>query len=163
MGKPLSAEKVAEIRRLAEAGLGRNEIAREAGVSVAAVTRHAPAGSFDRSSTAAAVKARQTDMAARRAVLAGKLLEDAERLRELLWKPSVVFAFGGKDNTYNEHAVDSPPFADKRTLMLSANTALMAHLRLVDHDSDGGVAHAESVLDQFMDAVAQRARELGAE
>ncbi len=163
MGEPLSAEKVREIVRLAAARVGRNEIARRLGVSVGAVTRHAPAGSFDRSATAAGVKARKTDMAARRAELASKLLGDAERIREGLWKPALVFNFGGKDNTYNDHTLDRPSFADQRNIILSANTALAAHLRLVDHDSDGGVAHAESVLDAFMDSVAQRARELGAE
>jgi|SRR6185503_2736156 len=156
----LSDETIAEVSRLAAAGVGRNEIARRLGISAGSVTAHAPAGSFDRRKTAEAVKARQLDMAARRAELAANLLEDAERLRAQLWEPALVYAFGGKDNDYNEHTLEEPGFADKRAIISSVSTAMAAHLRLVDHDSDGGVAHAESVLDQFMDAVAQRAAEI---
>lgn len=156
----LSGETIAEIRRLAGEGVGRNEIARRLGVSAGAVTAHAPAGAFDRSATAEAVRARQVDMAARRAELASNLLEDAARLREQLWVPALVYAFGGKDNDYNEHTLDEPSFADKRAIMSSVNTAMAAHLRLVDHDSDGGVAQATSVLDSFMDAVAERAAQI---
>lgn len=156
----LPSETVAEIQRLAAEGVGRNEIARRLGVSSSTVTAHAPAGSFDRTASAAATKARQLDMAARRAELAANLLSDAERLREQLWEPHLAYAFGGKDNDYNEHELAEPGPADKRALISSVSTAMAAHLRLVDHDSDGGVAHAESVLDSFMDAVAQRAAEI---
>lgn len=162
MGKPLPAVTVAEIVRLAGERVGRNEIARQLGVSVDSVTRHAPAGSFDRSATAAAVKARQIDMAARRAELAQDLLEDAARLRAQIWEPTKIYNFGGKDNTYAEMPVDEPPFEAKRTLMQATTTALAAHLRLIDHDSDGGLAHQESVIDQFMGMIADKARELGA-
>lgn len=159
----LSSETVAEIRRLAAEGVGRNEIARRVGVSSSTVTAYAPAGSFDRGASAAATKARQIDMAARRAELAANLLADAERLREQLWRPHLAYAFGGKDNDYNEHELDEPGPADKRALMATISTAMAAHLRLVDHDSDGGVAHAESAMDRFMDAVAQRTAEIRGE
>lgn len=162
MGSPLPAEVVAEIQRLAGEGSGRNEIARQLGVSAGTVTRHAPAGSFDRGGTAVAVKARQVDLAARRAELAALLLEDAAKLRAQLWQPHMAFAFGGKENTYNEHPLSEPTPADKRALISSAVTALTAHLRLVDHDSDGGLADAESVLDGFMNSIAQRAAEIRA-
>lgn len=156
-------EVVARIRELAGAGVARNEVARQLGISPRTVSRYAEPGSFDRTATAAAVKARQIDMAARRAELAKDLLDDAARLREQIWEPTKIYNFGGKDNTYNEHPVDEPPFEAKRTLMQATSTALNAHLRLIDHDSDGGVAHAESILDKFMDAVAARAQELGTE
>lgn len=157
MGEPLAQAVITEIQRLAAEGVGRNEIARRLRVSAGTVTRHVPAGSFDRKSTATAVKARQVDLAARRTELAALLLDDAARLREQLWQPHIAFAFGGKENTYNEHPLSEPTPADKRALIASAVTALNAHLRLVDHDSDGGLGEARSVLDGFMDAVAQRA------
>lgn len=160
MGEPLAQGVIAEIQRLAADGVGRNEIARQLGVSAGTVTRHAPAGSFDRKSTAAAVKARKVDLAARRAEIAALLLEDAARLRAQLWQPHIAFAFGGKENTYNEHPLSEPTPADKRALITSAVTALNAHLRLVDHDADGGLHDAESVLDGFMDAVATRASQI---
>lgn len=156
----LPDQVIGEIVRLAGEGVGRNEIARRLGVSAASVTRFAPRGSFDRAATADATKARQIDMAARRTGLAADLLADAERLREQLWQPALVYAFGGKDNDYNEHTLAEPSFADKRAVISSVSTALAAHLRLVDHDTDGGTAHAESVLDQFMGAIAERAREI---
>lgn len=145
MADALDPGKVAEIRRLAADGLGRNEVARRVGCSISTVTRYSPPGSFDRAATAAAVKARQLDLAARRAALAANLLADAERLREQLWQPGVVFAFGGKDNDYNEHHVEEPPAADKRTLMQAATAAMTAHLKLVDHDTDAGVDEARDV------------------
>jgi IS30 family transposase len=163
MPDPLPEDVVQRIRELAAAGTARNEIARQVGCSPATVTRYAPAGSFDRSSTAAAVQAHKIDAAAVRAKLALDLLSDAARLREQIWQPAKIYNFGGKDNTYNDKDVDEPPADVKRTLMLAANTALTAHLRLVDHDSDGGTEQAKGVLEKFMDAVAERAHELGAE
>ena len=158
----LSQETIARIVELAQAGMGRNEIARELDVSVGTVTAHAPRGSFDRSATMAAVKARQADMAQRRAKLAADLLEDAERMRRQLWEPALVFNFGGKDNTYEEHQLQEQPTDGKRTLMQAVTAATTAHLRLVDHDGDGTVDQAKSVLDGFMDAIASRAAQLGA-
>jgi hypothetical protein len=163
MGKPLPAETVAEIVRLAGEGLGRNEIARRVGVSVAAVTRHAPEGSFDRAATAEAVKARQVDMAERRGRLASDLLDEVARLLADMRSGHLAFGWYGKDGDYRERQLDEPPPADKRALAGAASSLLSQHLRLVDHDSDGGVAQAEAVIDAFMDAVAHRARELGAE
>lgn len=157
--QPLDEEQVAEIRRLAAEGVGRNEIARRLGVSAGSVTLYAPAGSFDRTETIAATKARHADMAQRRAKLAADLLQDAERLREQIWQPALVYNFGGKDNDYNEHHLDEQPVDAKRALMQTVSTAVAAHVRLVDHDGDGGLDEAKSVLDGFMDAVARRAAE----
>lgn len=162
-GEPLEPDRVAEIVRLAGEGVSAYRIAKTVGVSAATVTKYAPAGSFDRSATAAAVQAHKVDAAARRAQLAHDLLEDAARLRAQIWQPAVIYNFGGKDNTYEERAVTEPPADVKRTLMLATNTALQAHLRLVDHDSDGGVAQAKGVLENFMEAIATRAQELGAQ
>lgn len=150
---PLDPDKIEQIRRLSTEGLGRNEIARRVGCAVSTVTRYAPAGSFDREATATAVKARQIDLAARRAVVATNLLRSAERLLQQMWEPSVVFAFGGKDNDYNEHHVDEPSFADKRTLMQAATTAMAAHLKLVDHDTTGGTDEARDMAKAILDAL----------
>lgn len=161
-GTPITESEVAEIRRHHAAGLSLGATARAVGRPISTVRDAARREglSWDRSRTAAAVKAHTVDMAARRTVLAANLLQDAERLREQMWQPAVVYAFGGKDNDYNEHPVAEPPAGDKRTLMQAASTALTAHLRLVDHDSDGGLTEARSVLDGFMDAVARRAADL---
>jgi len=158
---PTPDDVIERIRDLAAHGLGCNEIARQLGVSPRTVSRYAPEGSFDRTATAAAVKARQADMAQRRAALADNLLADAEKLREQLWEPTTIWSFGGKDNTYNEKQVQEPPFDAKRTLMQAVSTAVNAHVRLIERDGDGTIDEAKSVLDGFMDAVARRAAELG--
>lgn len=163
MPDPTPADVIERIRDLATAGMGCNEIARQLNVSPRTVSRYAPPGAFDRSATLAAVKARQADMAERRAKLAADLLEDAERMRRQLWEPTVVFNFGGKDNTYEDHELPEQPTEGKRTLMQAVSTAVAAHVRLVDHDGDGGLDEAKSVLDGFMDAVARRAAEISAD
>lgn len=160
-GAELSDATIARIRELAASGVSRNDIARQLGVSPGSVTKYAPAGSFDRAEVLAATKARQADMAKRRAQLADDLLDDARRMREQLWQPALVFNFGGKDNTYEEHHLPEQSTEGKRTLMQAITAAVNAHTRLVDHDGDGQVDEAKSVLDGFMDAVARRAAELG--
>lgn len=160
MSDPTAPDVIARIVELAKAGLARNEIARQLQVSATTVTKYAPAGSFDRAATQKAVRAHSVDMAARRAALAEQLLRDAERLRAQIWQPALVYNFGGKDNTYEEHTLQEQPVDGKRALMQTVATAMTTHLRLVDHDSDGGLDEARSVLDGFMDAVARRAAEL---
>lgn len=153
MAEALDPAKVAEIRRLTAEGLGRNEVARRVGCAVSTVTRHVPPGSFDRADTVMAVKARRADMAARRAALAANLLADAERLREQMWQPGVVYAFGGKDNDYNEHPVAEPPAGEKRTLMQAATTAANAHLKLVDHDVESDVDESRDLARAIADGL----------
>lgn len=65
--------------------LSRNEIARQAGVGVATVTRRAAAvgRSFDRSQSVVAVTSRVQDVRARRAELMGLLIEDAHKERAM--------------------------------------------------------------------------------
>jgi hypothetical protein len=157
MAVPLSAQTIAEIRDLAASGTARNDIARRLGISAATVTKYAPAGSFDRSATEAAVKAHKIDASARRAILAERFAEEAERLLDDMRAGHLAFGWYGKDGDYRYRQLDEPPPADKRALMAAAATAIDRHLRLVDHDSDGGLDEARSVLDGFMDAVARRA------
>ncbi len=55
-------------------------------------------------------------------------------------KPHLVFNFGGKDNTYEEHLLQSPPTGDLKNLMVSAATAIDKHIVLERHDAtDPGV------------------------
>lgn len=114
--------------------------------------------SWDRTKTAVAVAAAQTDMAARRAALAQDLLADAERIREQMWQSTTVYSFGGKENDYSEHAFNEAPADIKRTLMQTATTALTAHLRLVDHAAKDSHDDARDVVLQF--GIAVRAAQL---
>lgn len=133
-----ATEARGEIIRLHGEGLGRNEIARRVGCSLATVTKvcHAEGLTFDRSATKAAVEARKVDAAAMRAELQIGLLQDAKRLRLELWTPCTVFNFGGKDNTYEERELNAPPFADKLKLVQAVGVAITHSLRIADHDAN---------------------------
>lgn len=86
--KPKSLTLAAEAaltELLRDLSLGRNEIARRAGVSQSTVTRYAErvGRTFDRSLTEAAAMALKADGRARRLELANALIEDAHREREI--------------------------------------------------------------------------------
>lgn len=150
---PLDPARVADIQRLAAEGVSRAQIALRVGCGERTVSKYAAPGSFDRSATAAAVAARRVDMAARRARLADDLLSDAERLRAQLWEPHTVFAFGGKDNEYNEREHPEPTPADKRNLLQAAATALTQSIKLSEYDSAQSPEAAKSMLSKLADAL----------
>lgn len=56
--------------------------------------------------------------------------------------PSVIYNFGGKDNTYNEKQVSRPPVADQRQLATIAAIALDKHKMLDNYDAQQGLASA---------------------
>ena len=140
MGLPLAPETIEEIRRLAAAGVGRNRIAQLVGCSVGTVTRHAPAGSFDRSATAAAVKAHQLDAAGRRAAISEQLLTVVEQLAERMGAEYVSFGWFGKEGTYRQKKLPLPPAGEMRQFAGSLSSLVATHLRLEqfrlgdDHD-----------------------------
>lgn len=144
-----------KLKKLHAEGLSLNACARALRRPVSTVRDNAVklGLSWDRSKTAAAVAAAQTDMAARRAALAESLLQDAERIREQMWTSTTVYNFGGKDNDYNEKTFEQAPADIKRTLMQTASTALTAHLRLVDHAAKDSHDDARDVVLQFGIAV----------
>lgn len=152
----LTEDERAELRRLHAQGLGRNEIARRLGrgsrsVSVVAAELGL---SFDRAATEEATRARQADLAERRALLAEALQSDAERLTEQLWQPSKIYNFGGKDNEYNERDVPEPPADAKRALMGAAGMAIDRSLRLVPPAADeSGLDAARSMLTGLAEGV----------
>jgi hypothetical protein len=127
------------LRALHAAGKSCHAIATEMTRSKATISRHSKRLGllWDRAQVAAATAAKQTDAKGRRATLQLSLLEDAERLREQLWQPCIAFNFGGKDNTYEEHHLDKPTFADQLKIMQATGVAVDRSLRLADHDSAG--------------------------
>ena len=139
--RPWTDVDKATLYRLHGEGRTLTAIAKELGRSPAAVSRfcaqQAPPLSFDRAQTSAATEAKVADAKARRAALQLHLLDDAEKLRLQLWKRTVAFNFGGKDNTYNEHELDQPTFADQLKIMQATGIAVDRSLKLAEHDSDG--------------------------
>ncbi len=160
---PLPAETVAEIERLAAEGVSANQIAKRLGCSRSTVVKYAPKGSFDRSQTAAAIEAHRVDAAARRAAVSEELLTVAAQLVRRMGSEYLSFGWFGKDGEYRQRMHDLPPAGEMRQLAGALSSLMATHLRLVQHDSDGGVTDAENALDGFMQAVAQRVQELDSE
>jgi transposase len=128
-----------EIRALHAQGVPRNEIARRLGIGTRTVSVYATrlGLTFDNAEmTEVATRVRKAQLAARRMDLAEALQEDAERLTEQMWEPAKVYAFGGKDNTYEERPVDEPPADAKKALMGAAGMAIDRSLKLVPPETD---------------------------
>ncbi|MFB7707893.1 hypothetical protein [Streptomyces sp. NPDC056105] len=144
-----------ELRELHAQGLGRNAISREMGITNSVVSRTAAhlGLDFDRSRIQAATAARLADLAERRSLLAEDLMTDAERLRAQMWQPTLVYAFGGKDNTFESELLDEAPAAEKRALMGTAGMAIDRSLKLAPAEETSGVENAKSMLGSIGEAL----------
>lgn len=153
----------ATLRERLAAGCTQRTVAAELGRSPGSVAARAAKLGIrgDRTQTEAATRAVVIDARARRAKLEVGLLEDAERLRSELFAPTVVFNFGGKDNTYEERTLDEPPHADKLKLVQAVGAAIDRALKISTHDADTGVTEAVGALDQVEQAIAAAAAQLG--
>jgi len=74
--------------------------------------------------------------ASRRAELAAKYLEDADRLRAALWEPCNVYSFGGRDNVFREATAKVPDARARRDLMTASTSAAQQSLALERHDTE---------------------------
>jgi hypothetical protein len=156
--RPVTQADYDQIRGLHAQGLSRNQIMRETGRSANVVSRIAKelGLSFTRGpEVAAATEARRIDLAARRVALAEALHLDAERLRAQLWQPATVFAFGGRDNVYEEHLLPEPPAADKRAIMSTLGMAVDRSLKLSPPADDSGADAARSMVGRLMAGLAE--------
>ncbi|MFJ3834457.1 helix-turn-helix domain-containing protein [Streptomyces sp. NPDC090054] len=137
-GGPLSNDELAALRALHAEGHGRNEIARRLDRSPRTISVHAARMhlSFACTATEEATRVRKIQLEEKRVILADALADDALRLSAQVWEPTVVYNFGGKDNTYEEKAVPEPPPADKRALMAAATSAAAQSLRLVPPETE---------------------------
>lgn len=163
---PWSDEDDARLRELHAAETSVRAMADELGRSKTSVARrlkHHGLSNATRTQTHAATAARLADARARRATLRSDLLGDAERLRAQLWKPTVVFNFGGKENTYEEHTLPEPPFADKQRITTSVSTLIGTIERLDKMDADAGLQQAVGMLDAIAQAIKAVAGTLPAE
>ncbi|MEU8723529.1 helix-turn-helix domain-containing protein [Streptomyces antimycoticus] len=154
--RPVTEETDEEVQRLHAEGCSRNEIARRlqrSGRTISVIAARLGL-SFDRTGTEEATRARMADLAEQRTVLAEALIQDAMRLTEQLWEPSVVFSIGGKDNTYTEHPVDQPPADAKRQLMTAAGAAIDRSLKLAPPVVSTGEEDAKSMLGKIMGGLA---------
>ncbi|MEU0236768.1 hypothetical protein ABZ234_03690 [Nocardiopsis sp. NPDC006198] len=118
---------------------------------------------FARADTEKATRARTTDMAALRAEISEKYLRKANELLDQMDEPHLVYSFGGKENTYNEHLLDRAPTGDLRNLMTASAVALDKHLKILATETDSGAATAASMLSGIADALEKAAEVLDSE
>lgn len=159
---PISDEQRAQVLNLHAQGLPRNDIARQTGVSAGSVTNICrDAGlSFDRSATKQASAARSVDLTAGRIRLAEKMLAASESMLDKIDDPYLVYNFGGADNSYREHTLESAPVEVKRNIITTAGITFDKLTRIVER-SDSGLEQAVGVLDTIargFDAAADRLR-----
>ena len=137
-------------RELFDQGMSCNAIARELGVGAATISRWAKREglSFDRAQSALAVRARSIDIAKSRTELTQKLLAVAHESLDNLDGPYLVYSFGGKDNTYEEHVLDSPPIEVVRTAVTIGRDAHAIATKTLEQTPEG-LAAAESLVDRL--------------
>lgn len=99
--------------------------------------------------TAAATGARVAEMRTRRFDLADRLLEETEELLDQVHEPHLVFSFGGKENTYEEHVLQRPPTGDIRNLVQAAGKTFEMHLAAIKHDTFDGSEAAVSLVGEL--------------
>lgn len=138
-------------RRLTELhaeGKSLHFIAGEIGRSKQTVSRYAKSLGleWDRATTAKAAEAVHVDNKARRVALEERLLVEAQKIMDQLWKPTLVFSFGGKDNTYEEHTLAQPTFGDQKAIVQTATTAIRESTRLHEMNAGSNADHSKAML-----------------
>jgi transcriptional regulator len=139
----------ARILDLHEKGVGRNDIARALGTSTATVSRavRAAGREFTTTRTHKATEQRVADLADIRARVALKLIAKADQLLDEMDDEYLAYAFGGKDNEYNEHLLERAPVDAVHKMMQATSIAVQRNLELVRFDSDQGAAKAGNLID----------------
>ena len=150
---PVTEQERRRVAELHAEGKSRNAIATAIGRSGRTVSKIAVelGLTFDRRRTAAATVAKKADGAARRAQLQLDALDAAGRLLGQMFSPTVVYNFGGKENDYNEKAVDEPPFRDKRDIATAISALAATALKLAEYDKATGNEDEKSMLGDLFD------------
>ena len=157
-------EKGARALELYKKGYGCTAIARELDVSPATVSRWAKDEGilFDRSQTAMAVRAHTVDLAEDRLLLARMMVVNAVDSIQMLDEPFEVFNFGGKDNDFNSHILDSAPMDARRSAQVIAGVAFDKATRVIEKNN-GGLEQALGTLDLVADVLKSAVRQYEAE
>lgn len=150
MAKPVTPDERAHIVDLLHTGKSARTIATQTGRSVDTISRIAAAEGhrFGQTNVARAHEARRAYGAEARAETAKRFHERANELLELMDGEYLVFNFGGRDNTYEEHTLPTPPVEAKRQLIQAAAQAMKVVLEVDKHDNAGerGVAAVDAWL-----------------
>ncbi len=148
-------EESTRLTELHAAGKSLSFIATDMQRSKETISRHSDrlGLSFDRGVTAKAAEAKHVDNKARRAALEERLLIEADKVIDQMWSETLVFSFGGKDNTYEEHTLDRPTYSDQKAIVQTAATALNAANKLHEMNAGQNTDHAKSMLVQMQEAL----------
>lgn len=143
-GQRQSMKNDAKLRELHAAGVSQSKMADQLGVSRSTVANWSRrlGLSFDKTPIVAMNKAAGIDLAAGRLRLAEKMLVAAEAMLDKIDEPYIVYNFGGKDNTYEEHELESAPVEVRRNILTSAAISFDKITRIVEADPDIGTAEA---------------------
>lgn len=57
-------------------------------------------------------------------------VDAAEKVLRQIFESTIVFNFGGRDNTYNEHELDKPPYRDQRDIAQTFKTLMSVVLEI---------------------------------
>ena len=140
----------------------RNEVAKLTGRGVATITRIGNSIGWDwmsagdermQSTLARAHDARSAFCADRRAGIAARLTEEAEKLLDELHGEYLVYNFGGKDNTYEEHTLEAPPTEAKRALVSTVREAMRTVLEIDRHDAVTDEGKAKGLLERIVEGL----------
>lgn len=139
MAKPVSSEERERIIAAFATGKSCRQIAREFGRSTGTISAIAAdvGHEFGRSNVARAVEINRRYGAEWRAQARQKLADAFDELMADLKKPLLVYSFGGRDNTYNEHQLKKPDPTAKKHLIQAASTA-MRTITEMDKAEQGG-------------------------
>jgi len=156
-GVPVNPETRAEIIRLCDSGMARNEIARQVGVSTGVVSRICAAAGrdFKRTQVEEATKARAVDLAAELATLSAGMAAVAKQELDRARKPYIVYAFGGMSNDYSQHELPLPPAEAVRSMQTTAAVAHDKIVKFLDRQVDGAQTVAESLLDRIEEGLSK--------
>lgn len=148
-------DDIHRLRELHAAGRSLSSIAADLDrpkSTVSDVARHLGL-TWDTAITERASKARKVHAANLRSLLEVKLLEEAERLVDEMRQPCLVYAFGGRDNSYAEEHHDQPDAVAKLKLMQAAGAAVDRALRIDQHASAGSADGVKSLLSSLGQAL----------
>jgi hypothetical protein len=138
----------ARARKLFDAGKSCNAIAKAVGFAPSTISRWAKKEGlrFDREQTSMANRAHTIDLEAARLKSAQIMMVNGFDAAAALDGPFLVYNFGGKDNTYAEHILDSPPIEARDKVQKILGQQVVAASRILDKDN-GGLENTLGVLD----------------
>lgn len=153
MAAKLSDDERQRIIDLCGQGLSCNQIAAQTGRSSDTVSRIAATigHRFGQQNAARAREVASGYGAERRAATMAKFHQRADELLDAMEGSYLVFNFGGRDNTYEEHQLKAPPVEAKRQLMQAARDAMRTVLDVDRHDNRN---------DEDVDAVSRWLRDI---